>query len=178
MIKVIAFDLVGVLVKEKDVYLTDMEDKLERLFGPNKSDEEYLTIAKSITDNENIVDITKGIINKLYEVREEGLIEKLKCRYKDKDIIIATNHVSYVKEYINNNFVVDDVIISADIHKIKPNNDFYEYILNKYDLKPEELLFIDDNMDNVVGAKKLGIKTIKVNKDTNIYEIIEDVLKA
>ena len=35
MIKVIAFDLVGVLVNEKDIELSRQEDKLERMFGPN-----------------------------------------------------------------------------------------------------------------------------------------------
>ena len=39
MIKVIAFDLVGVLVNERDIVLSDEEEKLERLFGPNLSDE-------------------------------------------------------------------------------------------------------------------------------------------
>ena len=38
MIKVIAFDLVGVLVNEKDIELSPCESKLERLFGPNIND--------------------------------------------------------------------------------------------------------------------------------------------
>lgn len=42
--------------------------------------------------------------------------------------------------------------------------DFYEYILNKHNIRPEELLFLDDNIDNVNTAKKLGINTIKVEK--------------
>ena len=59
MIKVIAFDLVGVLVNEKDIVLSDEEEKLERLFGPNLSDEDYLKKAKEIVCNEkNIVNIT------------------------------------------------------------------------------------------------------------------------
>ena len=47
MIKVIAVDFVGVLVREVED-LIGIEDQLERLFGPNKSDdvfnkiEEYL----------------------------------------------------------------------------------------------------------------------------------------
>ena len=38
MIKVIAFDFVGVLAFEKDIKLTDEEEKLERMFGPNLND--------------------------------------------------------------------------------------------------------------------------------------------
>ena len=33
MIKVIAFDLVGVLVNERDIVLSNEEEKLERLLG-------------------------------------------------------------------------------------------------------------------------------------------------
>lgn len=40
MVKLIAFDLVGVLVYENDYELTEVEDKIERLFGENPSDED------------------------------------------------------------------------------------------------------------------------------------------
>ena len=46
MIKVIAFDLVGVLVKEIDFPLNEIEAKIERLFGPNKSDDEFISQVK------------------------------------------------------------------------------------------------------------------------------------
>ena len=42
MIKVIAFDLKGVLIGEKNIELSSDEDRLERLFGPNISDSEYI----------------------------------------------------------------------------------------------------------------------------------------
>jgi hypothetical protein len=43
MIKMIAFDLVGVLVSEKDIELTEVENKLERMFGPNINDSDFIT---------------------------------------------------------------------------------------------------------------------------------------
>lgn len=42
MIKVIAYDLVGVLAIEREVNLTEGEDKLERMFGNNINDSDYL----------------------------------------------------------------------------------------------------------------------------------------
>ena len=42
MIKVIAFDLVGVLVSEKDINMSFEEEKIERLYGPNINDLDYL----------------------------------------------------------------------------------------------------------------------------------------
>ena len=170
MIKVIAFDLVGVLVTEKDVLLTNKEDKLERMFGDNFNDSDYLMKASEIVNKDSVVDITLNLIDKLYQVKNENLFKEIKDKYPDIKIIIATNHVSFVNNFIHKYFnYLDDVIISAEIHKIKPNKDFYEYILEKYSLLPEELLFLDDNIKNIKGAESLNIKTIKVDKDTDLF---------
>lgn len=178
MIKVIAFDLVGVLVTERDIDLTTEEDKLERMFGSNINDSDYLMEARKLIDKDSILmRTTEELIDKLYKVKDDNLFEKIKRKYNNVKIIIATNHVSFVRNFIGENLGVDyldDVLISAEIHKVKPNSDFYNHILDKFDLKPEELLFIDDNIDNIDGAKRLGINTIKVNKGTNLYsEIIK-----
>ena len=177
MIKVIAFDLVGILVTEKDIDLPTEEDKLERMFGANISDEEYIKSASKIIDNEqNIINITKEIINKLYAVKDKDLFKKIKEKNNDIKIVIATNHVSFVKDYIYkyfDNTYIDDIFISAEIHNVKPNADFYKAILDKYNIKPNELLFIDDSQTNIDGAKALKINTIKIEKDSNVsYEII------
>lgn len=176
MIKVIAFDLVGVLVREKDIELTEVEDKLERMFGDNINDEDYILEASKLIDEDSIIETVHNIIDKLYQIRDKDLFKKIKNKYPNIKIIIATNHVSYVRKYINDNFDVDDVLISAEIHKIKPNTDFYQHILNKYDIEPNELLFLDDNIKNIDGANNLGIKTIKVNKDTDLFNEIESIL--
>lgn len=175
MLKVIAFDFVGVLVNEKDIDLEEQEDKLERKFGFNLNDEDYLTFAEQTLkiNNKEAIDITKNIINKLYKVRDADIFTKLKNKYNNIKIIIATNHLSYVEEFINKYFdttYLDDVIISANINKIKPNANFYNFILEKFNIKSKELLFLDDNVENIDGANKLNIRTIKVEKNMNLYE--------
>ena len=136
MIKIIAFDLVGVLVHEKDIDLTDEESKLERMFGPNLYDSDYLMEARKIISKDStIMDITECLINKLYECTEKNIFRRIKERYPNIRLIIATNHVSYIRNFIGENLEVqylDDVLISAEIHKIKPNKDFYNHILDKY----------------------------------------------
>ena len=176
MIKVIAFDLVGVLVSEKDIELSEVEEKLERMFGPNLNDEDYLKQAKKIVEKDlEVINTTKVLINKLYKVKDKKIFKKIKEINENVKIIIATNHLSFVKDFIKESFNIDyldDIIISAEIHKIKPNLDFYQYILNKYSIESKELLFLDDNINNINGAQILGINTIKVEKDTNLIDEI------
>lgn len=176
MIKVIAFDLVGVLVSEKDIELSEVEEKLERMFGPNLNDEDYLKQAKKIVEKDlEVINTTKVLINKLYKVKDKKIFKKIKEINENVKIIIATNHLSFVKDFIKESFNIDyldDIIISAEIHKIKPNLDFYQYILNKYSIESKELLFLDDNINNINGAQALGINTIKIEKDTNLIDEI------
>ena len=176
MIKVIAFDLVGVLVSEKDIELSEVEEKLERMFGPNLNDEDYLIEVRKIIEKDlEVINTTKVLINKLYKVKDKKIFKKIKEINENVKIIIATNHLSFVKDFIKESFNIDyldDIIISAEIHKIKPNLDFYQYILNKYSIESKELLFLDDNINNINGAQILGINTIKVEKDTNLIDEI------
>jgi putative hydrolase of the HAD superfamily len=41
---------------------------------------------------------------------------------------------------------------------IKPDVCIYQYLLDKYQLLPEECFFIDDMARNVAGAEKAGIR--------------------
>lgn len=174
MIKVIAFDLVGVLVREKDINLSLNESKLERLFGPNLNDIDYINKASIIiNDDIDITTITRNTIQKLYETKNKQVLKELKANHKDIKIIIATNHLTYIRKFIETNFnEIDDIIISAEINKIKPNPEFYNYILEKYNIKPSELLFLDDNEENINGAIKIGVNAITVHKNTDIINEI------
>lgn len=180
MIKLIAFDFVGVLANERDIELTDVENKLERMFGPNLNDSDYLIEARKLIEKDSIImNTTESLIEKLYKVKDRDIFKKIKEKHPDVKIIIATNHLSFVRNFIGESFDVDyldDLIISAEIHKIKPNVDFYKYLLDKYKINSKELLFIDDNKENVDSAKNIGISTIKVEKDTDIIQEIDLIL--
>ena len=54
----------------------------------------------------------------------------------------------------------DGRVVSGDEKMRKPFPEFYQLILDRYQLVPEETLFIDDNVRNVKAAEALGIKAI------------------
>lgn len=176
MIKVFAFDFVGVLVNEKDIELSQIENKLERMFGPNLNDSDYMIEARKFIDKDSIImNTTESLINKLYFVKDREIFKKVKERFNDSKVIIATNHLSYVRNFIGESFDIDyldDLVISAEIHKVKPNHDFYNYLLKKFDINPSELLFLDDNAENIESAKQLGIHAIKVERNMNLFDEI------
>lgn len=64
---------------------------------------------------------------------------------------------NYFPKHYNLGFF-DGYVVSADVHIIKPDERIYRFLLDKYGLKAEECLFVDDREDNVQGAEKVGIK--------------------
>lgn len=181
MIKIIAFDLVGVLVKETNITLEEDLTKIERLFGPNKSDSEFIKQVKHIFPAKNeksIVFDAKEIINKLYEPKITlNSLTHLKKKLNNISFVIVTNHVSFIKDYILKTFgsnVFSSIYISALMNEVKPETTFYQKLLEKLNIKPTELLFLDDNISNINGATALGIKTIHISKKDNTISKIED----
>ena len=53
------------------------------------------------------------------------------------------------------------------MHVRKPDKEIFNLTLKKLKLNPQQVLFIDDKIENIQGAKKLGIPSIlfKNNKD-------------
>lgn len=63
----------------------------------------------------------------------------------------------------------EGIVLSAPIGLIKPDVEIFEYILNKYDLKIEDCLFVDDTLINIEGAQKAGIQTYHFDGDAEKF---------
>jgi putative hydrolase of the HAD superfamily len=62
----------------------------------------------------------------------------------------------------------DGGIISSEVKYSKPGIEIYKIFLKKYDLKPEESLFIDDIEANVKTAEFIGMKCIYTDGSLDI----------
>ena len=66
---------------------------------------------------------------------------------------IAVNRFDFLQWF-------DGLVVSGEENMRKPFPEFYQLLLNRYNVKAEEALFIDDNLRNVKAAEALGIKSI------------------
>jgi putative hydrolase of the HAD superfamily len=57
--------------------------------------------------------------------------------------------------------VFSGTAFSCSLHLCKPEAGIYEHVLQAFRLKPEETLFMDDVQENLDGAARLGIRTLK-----------------
>ena len=94
----------------------------------------------------------------------EGMRELL-CRFKDGGSrLYGLSNWSYkVYEAIRKYPIfslLDGMVISSDVHLLKPDSRIYQCLMEKYGLQNEDCVFIDDRKDNVEAAQKLKMQGI------------------
>lgn len=67
----------------------------------------------------------------------------------------------------------DGKIISGRDFLIKPDPAIYELAISRFDLVPQETLFIDDRLDNIQAAQNLNFQIIHLTDPSLIQELIE-----
>lgn len=65
------------------------------------------------------------------------------------------------------------VLNSCEVGLSKPNEDIYQLALSELGLSPNEVLFVDDQKENIDTAKRLGMCVLIAQKDRN--KVKEDI---
>ncbi len=93
---------------------------------------------------------------------EEPMIEYI-TGLKERGIrcFIATNNERYRTEYMSDQMgfgeVMEKVYSSASVGYKKPDPEFYAAVVSDLELERQEILFWDDDEENVSSAKEFGI---------------------
>ena len=101
----------------------------------------------------------------------KGRKETLESFAKQYNIVLLSNtnetHVKAFKKIINETYgdywfpeVFLNVYYSNEIGMRKPNSDAFEFVLAENNFDPADTLFIDDSIQHIEGAQKLGIQTL------------------
>jgi putative hydrolase of the HAD superfamily len=64
----------------------------------------------------------------------------------------------------------DGRVISYEEKVIKPEKAIYDILVNRYNLIPQECVFLDDHSSFLKPAKQLGMATILVHQNTDLKE--------
>ncbi len=64
----------------------------------------------------------------------------------------------------------DGMLFSSEVKARKPSSAFFKAVLERFGVKPEECLFIDDLAENVAGAAKCGIRGLVFRGDASEAE--------
>jgi 2-haloacid dehalogenase len=57
--------------------------------------------------------------------------------------------------------LMEGMVVSGEEHLLKPSAAIYNCLLERYGLRAEESLFVDDNLANVEGARAVGMQGVQ-----------------
>ncbi len=67
------------------------------------------------------------------------------------------------------------IVVSGTEKLIKPNPEIWNLLLNRYQIKAEESVFIDDNAKNIEVAQTLGFKVIHILENTDLEQELKQL---
>ncbi|MDE1828418.1 MAG: HAD family phosphatase [Candidatus Micrarchaeota archaeon] len=178
MIKCILFDLGGVLVEFSDeeylgylakvsgnnkrktekmvefwwrrlflgmIHIKFFEQRIAKIFGIDKSQVQWVEFyEKRVRLNKDMITLAKKL-RKNYTVAFLSDID-----FSRYDIALRLLDLKWF----------DYDFASCYIRKKKPDPEVYRYVLRKMKLRADEVVFIDNKWENVLGARSVGIKSL------------------
>ena len=200
MINNIIFDIGGVILhwdinEMINYFVSDEEDKkfiYNKIFDTEEwvgglldkgsiSQYDFIKIIQEKTDHKKDNLVETFILNyyKMYHVKDDVIDIMKLLKERGYKVYVLSNINDYTEEKINaKNFldIIDGYVLSYQVHEIKPDEHIYKILIDKYNLNPKESLFIDDVLENIIAANKLGIngRTVEKNSTEDILNILKE----
>lgn len=85
--------------------------------------------------------------------RKKGYKTYILSNYSKRGYEVTKQELPFVAD-------MDGVLFSYEVKLVKPEPEIYQTLLEKFQLKPEECVFLDDNEKNIIAAREAGIHAI------------------
>lgn len=83
-----------------------------------------------------------------------------------EEMVMDTTGRDSIRDFVKRAF------FSHEIGLRKPDIEFYEYVTEEIGKKASRMIFLDDRLDNIEAAKKVGMKAVQIfNPDKQLKEI-------
>lgn len=110
---------------------------------------------------------------------EENVSFLYHLKSKGKKLYVLSNFHEHAFNYIRSLYsffeLFDGMVISYQVKLLKPEKEIYILLIDNYNLIPEQTIFIDDSLENVKAAEKVGIKGILYLNPEQLRKQLEDI---
>ena len=115
----------------------------------------------------------KGIFHEsielLYELKKKNYSCYILSNWSSETFEGMTEEYNFLKDF-------DGMIISGDIKLVKPDKKIFEFAIEKFNLAPDETIFIDDRIENINSAQNLNFKTVHLTDPKRIKIKINELI--
>lgn len=152
----------------------------------NISDQKFILEIKKLCQKTTSKEIIKAWNAILLEIPNERILLLNKLKTNFNIFLLSNTNSIHIKELIYklgvkkyNEFysIFKKVYYSHEIGLRKPNPEIFKLIIKENNLKIQNILFIDDSIQHIESAKKIGILTHHLLKHETIETIFPDIVQ-
>jgi len=151
------------------------------------TDEEFRDVIRQVLSyplNDQEIDLAWNALLLTVPKNRIDFLEQLKHKYSIYLLSNTNNiHIEKCTHYFRSAFGIQnfqslfsETFLSYKLGLLKPDHKIYNKVLSEINLKPQEVLFLDDNHENIKIAQDLGINCIKINPPECFTEILHNIL--
>ena len=178
------------LLNFQDLYSQKMQNILFDDFEKGEvSSAEFISC---LIDSENLKIKEIDFINAWNAMLLEIPVKKLEfidALKKDYNVFLLSNtneiHINKFEDDLKKNNMLnqfykcfDKVYYSSRMGKRKPDENCFKQVLEENQLVPQQTLFIDDSVQHIKGAKRIGIETFHLEKNKSIIDLVPDIIQS
>ena len=118
-----------------------------------------------------------GVLYDYVSLRGPDIFDKLSGT--NAKLVIASNGGMHIRNWLDkNNFTqyFYDIVLSSEIGFRKPDKIFFEILCERLGEKPDDVLFVDDAIVNIRGAKNCGLQTFHYSDERGDLDLLEGVM--
>jgi putative hydrolase of the HAD superfamily len=159
------------------------QNLIESKFITNWDEEEkyYIDYYRIIAKELGNIELTNELFHfthyaahcKLFSEAKE-VLKALTTKYRLGVISNAMPSMDWIFDRLGIRKYFDSIILSAFANESKPGKAIYNIALKQLKTTAEESIFIDDKLENIKGAERVGINAFHLDREKmNLYELLK-----
>lgn len=157
------------LLGHPDWLALDRGTTSEAAVAERLADESSLSLEQSLrcfdVVRESLIDLPTSI-DTLHTMKRAGI-----PMYVLSNMSLVNAEYLKRREYFS---LFDGILISAEEQMIKPEIEIFTTVLNRYQLDPKEVYFIDDSLPNIEAAQSLGMQALHFHRSDRCYQTVRE----
>lgn len=132
---------------------------------------DYEDIALMLEHWMELMELKEDSFAYLKEMKKQGYAIYLLSNISEDSAVYLKERMPFFNE-------VDGEILSYAVKVNKPDHRIYDTLLNTYDLKAEETVFLDDNVPNIEQAKAMGIHGVVFTDVEKAAKEVDEIIRG